>query len=219
MDPSFWHERWRRSEIGFHKDGVNPLLTEYWQALGVTPEGRVFVPLCGKSLDMIWLARQGYRVLGIELSALACEAFFRENGLCPVVTATPSFTVWQSPGIEIFQGDFFALCPEHLADVAAVYDRAALVALPVETRVRYVAHLTRLLPEPRPTLLLTMEYEQAKRAGPPFSVPEIEVRERYGATHTVACVCVRDAFTPQSPWAQLGLTWLHEKVFCLQPKH
>lgn len=217
MDPSFWHDRWRRSEIGFHKPDINPLLTDHWAALAVVPGQTVFVPLCGKSLDMLWLARQGYAVLGIELSEVACRAFFTENGLVPAVSQEASFTRWSSSGIEILQGDFFDLRPEHVSGVAAVYDRAALVALPPDTRARYAQHLASVLAAPIPILLLTMEYEQSKRPGPPFSVPEDEVRQLYAHTHAVTRLSVRDAFSPQSPWAQMGLTWLHEKVFCLQP--
>src|SRR3546814_8142059 len=83
MDPDFWQQRWRDNRIGFHRDGVLPLLEKHWPSLGLATGSRVFVPLCGKSLDMAWLAARGHRVLGVELSPLAVGQFFDENGLAP----------------------------------------------------------------------------------------------------------------------------------------
>lgn len=81
MEPAFWQKRWADNQIGFHQAQVNPYLQKYWPRLQLAPASRVLVPLCGKSLDLAWLAGQGYRVLGVELSRQAVEGFFREHGL------------------------------------------------------------------------------------------------------------------------------------------
>ncbi len=81
MEPAFWHKRWADNQIGFHQGQVNSYLQTHWPALGLETGSRVLVPLCGKSLDLVWLAGQGYRVLGVELSRRAVEDFFREHGL------------------------------------------------------------------------------------------------------------------------------------------
>ncbi|MFQ5489016.1 MAG: thiopurine S-methyltransferase, partial [Gammaproteobacteria bacterium] len=132
MEVDFWHRKWREGEIGFHQETVNPFLRQYWPRL--EPPGQVFAPLCGKSGDMAWLAACGQGVLGIEISALAIEAFFRENALPCTREEGDPFTIWRGANIEILQGDFFHLEAGHLAQVQAVYDRAAMIALPPALR-------------------------------------------------------------------------------------
>ncbi len=142
----------------------------------------MFVPLCGKSLDLLWLAGQGHPVLGVEISPVGVESFFQENGLKPQVTDAPPFRRYQVDELTVLCGDFFALTPGHLQGVTAVFDRASLIALPPELRPRYAEHLQGLLrPETR-ILLVTLDYDQAEMAGPPFSVGEDEVRKTPGRT-------------------------------------
>jgi len=130
MEPKFWQERWARNQIGFHLPEVNPYLLRYWPSLTLAQGAKVLVPLCGKSLDLMWLASNGYHVLGVELSEQAVDAFFREQNLTPRITWHGVFKVYQADLIEIWCGDFFALDAGALADCTALYDRAALIALP-----------------------------------------------------------------------------------------
>ncbi len=217
MELSFWHERWQRAEIGFHRDQTNVYLQQFWSVLDLAPGQGVFVPLCGKSRDVLWLAGQGHPVTGVEISPLAVEAFFAENDLQPRRSRQGVFEIWQHDEIRILLGDFFALEPLHLAGCASVYDRAALIALPPTLRERYVDHLNRLLPQMR-MLLLTLEYDQAILPGPPFAVDEAEVRQRYGATHAIEVLTVRDALSEESRWRDRGMTWLLERVYRLMPR-
>ena len=175
MQPEFWQQRWAENQIGFHQATPTPLLLRHWPALGVAPGATVFVPLAGKSLDMAWFAAQGYRVLGVELSQRAVEQFFAEHGLQPETETTRYGTHYRAGGIELICGDAFTLDADVLADCAAVFDRAALIALPPELRRRYVGELYARLPHDCRGLLITLEYPQAERDGPPFSVPEDEV--------------------------------------------
>lgn len=180
MHPDFWHQRWQENRIGFHQNAPTPLLQKHWPALGIPAGARVFVPLAGKSLDMLWLAGQGHRVLGVELSRLAVEQFFAEHGLHPDIETTRHGTHHRAGDIELVCGDAFALDEAILAGCSAVFDRAALIALPPELRQRYVRELHARLPSGCRGLLITLEYPQDERAGPPFSVPEDEVRSLYG---------------------------------------
>lgn len=180
MERGFWLERWRRKEIGFHQGEHNPLLTSHWSALGVGPRTRVFVPLCGKSLDMRWLAGQGHAVIGIEFSHIAAEAFFEEGGEMYEVSERGPFTAYEGPRVHILCGDFFDLTAAELKDTTAVYDRGALVAMTPESRNRYVDHLLRVIPEGARILLITLEYDQMLVSGPPFSVHPEEVELLYG---------------------------------------
>lgn len=186
MQPDFWHQRWADNRIGFHQSTPTPLLLKHWPALAVPAGARVFVPLCGKSLDLAWLAAQGHRVLGVELSQRAVEQFFAEHALQPEIETSPLGRHYRAGAIEIVCGDAFALDPAALADCSAVFDRAALIALPPVLRQRYVGELHARLPPGCRGLLITLEYPQAEREGPPFSVPEDEVLALYGRDWTVA---------------------------------
>ncbi|MBU2755437.1 thiopurine S-methyltransferase [Acidithiobacillus sp. CV18-2] len=179
MNAQSWLQRWQENRIGFHRSEFHPQLLRYWSQLGASGDGWVFVPLCGKSLDLLWLAKQGHKIRGVELSPIAVEAFFAEHGLIPEVEQQGAFQRYHCEGIEILCGDFFALSPADLADTVAVYDRAALIALPPEVRSDYVRKLHELLPNRPPILLITLDYPQDARDGPPFAVGEAEVHALY----------------------------------------
>jgi thiopurine S-methyltransferase len=184
MDRDFWHRKWASNEIGFHEGAANPLLLAHFGRLGLAPGGRVFVPLCGKSLDLHWLLAQGYRVAGVELSRLAVDQLFAELGLTPEVTVLADLLHYRAQEIDIFVGDLFALSATLLGPIDAVYDRAALVALPQAMRARYAAHVSELAARAA-QLLICYQYQQALMAGPPFSVRDDEVRQLYGHAYTL----------------------------------
>lgn len=160
-DNTLWLQLWREHRIAFHQEAVNPLLARFWPALRVTRHNRVFVPLCGKSLDMIWLAKCGHDVIGVELSPVAVRAFFNENHLYPTRRETGDFTMWHAGRITILCGDYFALQPQDLGHIDTVYDRAALTALPAHIRAAYIAQLRRIVPDTANVFLLTVEDAQA----------------------------------------------------------
>ena len=185
MKHEFWLERWEQNQIGFHQAEINRYLTEHWAELGLPRGAAVFVPLCGKSLDMLWLREQGHSVLGIELSRKAVEAFFSENELQPTVSEDARFASYAGQGLRILAGDYFALTQADLGGVCAVYDRAALIALPQTMREEYARHMATLLPSGAHILLVTMEYPPGTLEGPPFSVTDDEVHALYGADFSV----------------------------------
>ena len=212
MKKEFWLERWERGEIGFHQDEINPYLLRYWPELPLSSGGEVFVPLCGKSLDMVWLREQGCKVLGVELSAIAVRDFFRENGHSPVHAVSGKFKSCEADGIRILCGDFFDLSKEDLANVSAVYDRASLVALPPDMRERYARHLVDILPRGTQVLLVTFDYPQAEMQGPPFAVPVKDVEALYGKYADVRLLAQEDAL-PQNPrFRQRGVSRMEESI-------
>jgi thiopurine S-methyltransferase len=188
MHPDFWHQRWADNQIGFHQDAPTPLLLKHWGSLGVAPGAKVFVPLAGKSRDMAWLASQGHRVLGVELSPLAVEQFFAEHGLQPDTRESRYGRHYEAGGIELVVGDAFGLDAELLRDCAAAFDRAALIAL---------------------------EYPQAEREGPPFSVPQDEVQALYEADWRVE-LRERRPVPPDHPGFVAGVSRLDTAVYALQ---
>lgn len=216
MQADFWQARWQRNEIGFHLSEVNPYLLRHWPTLGLSADSRVLVPLCGKSLDLSWLAGQGHAVLGVELAEKAVEDFFAEQELEPEIQSYGVFKVYRAGALELWCGDFFALTAEDVAGCAALYDRAALIALPPEMRQRYVAHLTGILPAGCAGLLVTLDYEQGQMQGPPFSVPDDEVRRLLGADWQLEPLECRDVLGENWRFLQRGLTRLEERVYRLQ---
>jgi thiopurine S-methyltransferase len=217
MDPDFWHRRWERGETGWHQREIDRHLCILWPQLGLAAGTKVFVPLCGKTLDLLWLASQGHRVLGVELSRLAVDTFFAENGLTPEVTEEPPFRRSRADEIELQCGDFFALDARHLADVAAVYDRAALIALPPEGRRRYAARLDVLLPVQVPRLLITLEYDQTRMPGPPFAVQPDEVEALFSARHRILPLAELDVLDEWPRLRALGASEVIERVYRLDP--
>lgn len=218
MDEQFWQARWAENQIGFHQHEVNPYLQRYWPRLELPRGARVLVPLCGKTLDMVWLAGQGHRVLGIELAERAVQDFFAEQALIPEVTQQGALRRYSVGAIEILQGDFFALGAADVADCHALYDRAAIIALPPAMRDDYVSHLERILPTSCEGLMVTLDYEQARLDGPPFSVSEAEVRQRLEAGWEVELLERNDVLEKNWKFASRGLNALHEPVFRLRRK-
>lgn len=216
MQSEFWLERWREGRTGFHMDRVMPLLEKHCPSLGVPRGSRVLVPLCGKSLDMLWLAAQGYRVLGVELSQLAVDAFLAEHALRARVHDSPLGTHHVAGDIEIIRGDVFDLDAATLASCSGVYDRAALVALPSGTRARYVEHVYGQLPDGFRVLLITLDYDQAEMEGPPFAVSGAEVRRLFGGRAGVMLVEERDILAGEPGFRARGLTRMETAVYHIQ---
>lgn len=182
MEPGFWMQKWQRGEIAFHEKQVNPALVHYLAELQLPAGSRIFVPLCGKTLDIGWLLQQGYKVVGAELSVLAITELFASLNLIPDITTAGQLTRYSAANIDVFVGDIFQLTTVELDLVDAIYDRAALVALPELMRRQYSAHLMALTNK-APQLLLTYEYEQLLCDGPPFSVSETELQQHYGSSY------------------------------------
>jgi thiopurine S-methyltransferase len=217
MNPDYWHQRWLKGETGWHQDAINPHLQEYWPPPSLAPGARVLIPLCGKSLDMLWLAGEGYRVLGVEISPLGVETFFTENGLTPAISEDPPFRRYRVDELEILRGDFFHLRPDQVAGVSAVFDRASLIALPPAMRPAYALHLQDLLPAAR-ILLVTLDYDQAEMAGPPFAVSEAEVRALYEERFVVREIAALDIWAETPRYRERGLSRIMERVFGLHPR-
>lgn len=216
MTPSsrdYWIGRWERGETGWHQAEAEPALRERFKD---QPPSRVFVPLCGKSLDLKWLEERGHDVIGVELSELACRAFFQENGLEFRESSRGGFRVFSGGRITLFCGDFFALTPELLGPIGAVYDRAALIALPPELRASYASHLTGLIGDAAKApsfrfLQILLERTPHDSNGPPFSVTGEELRALYGGKFRIELLS-RGRAEPSKP----GPFEMHQCVYLLE---
>lgn len=215
MKKEFWLERWEKKEIGFHQDEVNPHLKRYWPELSLARGSEVFVPLCGKSRDMLWLRKQGHQVLGVELSDIAAHAFFNEHGYVPDRYASGNFQRYEADEMRLLCGDFFDLGRDDVEKVTSVFDRAALVALPPDMREQYVRHLASILPPVTQILLVAFDYPQSEMSGPPFAVSSEEVHELYRDYADVRLLGQLDALEQNPRFRERGLTRMHESIFLL----
>ncbi|MEO1694220.1 MAG: thiopurine S-methyltransferase [Pseudomonadota bacterium] len=217
-DTEDWHARWRDNRIGFHQPDVNRLLMKFWPDIVPSPAGDVFVPLCGKSHDMTWLAERGHHVIGVELSDVAARAYFDERGITPTQTTPDDFNVLTGGGVEIWCGDYFAFPPERLAQTVGAFDRASLIALPPAVRARYAARMATLIPAGTQMLLLTIAYDQSEASGPPFSVPDTEVDALFAAAFEVTHLGIKDATAVSGNLTSKGVTAVTSSAFTLRAK-
>jgi thiopurine S-methyltransferase len=215
MEPQFWQNRWRNGQIGFHQSFVDRSLRRHWSPLNLGSGARVFVPLCGKSLDLLWLRDQGHFVSGVELSATALEAFCMENGVPARRRIKGDFDLYEAANLELFCGDFFKLTPSLLGKVAAVYDRAALISWAPELRAAYAGHIAALAHPGTSMLLITLEYLQAQMSGPPFSVPHEEVERLYSGSFEIREIARQDILADEARLRSLGVTALSEVCYHL----
>jgi thiopurine S-methyltransferase len=215
LQPEFWHDRWRTGQIGFHQSAVDRNLLRYWPDLGLSANSRVFVPLCGKSLDLLWLCERGHSVTGVELSTLALESFCMEHGVPAKRRILDDFDVYEAAKLRLFRGDFFALTPELLGSVSAVFDRAALISWTPELRATYVNHITELTNPGTQTLLVTMEYPQEQMKGPPFSLSADDVERLYAPHHEIRELSRQDILANEPRLRSRGVAQLHEVCYRL----
>ena len=182
MDANFWHRKWHENEIGFHQNEVNPLLIEYFSQLSLNKGSRIFIPLCGKTLDIAWLMNNGYRVVGAELSEKAVSQLFVELGVKPQILKVGKLELYTATNIEIFVGDIFNMTNNKLGLIDAIYDRAALVALPYAMRKNYTELLKKITNKTK-LLLICLEYDQSIVDGPPFSISKEELNIHFAESY------------------------------------
>jgi len=219
MDLDFWHQRWQANLIGFHQNAINHHLLRYWPQLQLEKGSRILVPLCGKSLDMLWLLEQGHPVVGVEVSQVAVESFFEDNGLSPAVHEERYGRRYVVDQLELLCTDFFSLEQKDIGAVNAFYDRAALIALTSAQRPGYTAQLNKLLGHGTSGMLVTLEYNQAEMDGPPFSVSREEVCSLFETAFTLEQLFRFDALEENKKFREKGLTHLTELAYHLRNKH
>ncbi|MEM9155558.1 MAG: thiopurine S-methyltransferase [Cyanobacteria bacterium P01_F01_bin.33] len=191
MDSSFWLQRWETNNIGFHRSEVNPALANHVSQLSLSKNSRIFLPLCGKTRDIAWLLSQGYRIAGAELIEMAIEQLFDELSIEPKISSIGEIRQYSAADIDIFVGNIFDISKGILGSVDAIYDRAALVALPKDVRYRYTTHLAQIT-DRVPQLLVTFEYDQSLMDGPPFSISTEEVKQHYSDSYDLSLLANTD---------------------------
>ncbi len=215
MDPKFWIDRWQRQEIGFHRDEAHDSLQRSWSQLNLPPGSTVFVPLCGMSNDMAWLAGNGHKVIGVELSEIAIKAFFETQRLTPETRTSDDFTIWSSGPFEIWVGDIFQLPSRVIKDCAAVFDRASLVALPATMQRDYAVLLTENLSPHEQILLISLAFDQDEMKGPPFSIPKSKIDELFADNFKIQVLETENTLDANENLKKRGLSNLEETCYLL----
>lgn len=210
-----WYRHWTNAKPGFHEGQVNPYLQQFLSRFDLQPGDSIFLPLCGKAVDMLWLSEQGFNVIGVELSKVAVESFFEESGLEYECRKMPKFMIYFTADITIYQGDFMNLEPEQLASCTMVYDRASIVAIESFNRAAYKARMLELIPRATPMLMVVLDYDQRRMSGPPFSVPVQEVMKLYQPEYEVELLQSCELIEAQPHWKGRGLDSLIESALSL----
>lgn len=210
MDHTFWLERWQKADTGFHQAAAHDYLERHWQDLGVPAGTQVLVPLCGKSLDMVWLAERGHDVIGTELATIAVDQFFAERSRTPAAVVEGDFTIKRAGPFEIWCGDHLNLDPAATRRIGGVFDRAALVAMPRVMQKAYADQLAALTPSGIPVLLVSLDYDPSLMDGPPFPISPRRIEELFGQTFRITLLEKRDGLSMSRNLQKRGLTWLDE---------
>lgn len=218
MEAQFWLNKWQKNEIGFHLPKPHPWLVALWPQLSHQQESlHVFLPLCGKSLDIDFFLQLGHQVTANELSDDAVKAVFERLGWQPKMTPWEGGQCYQAHNLTIYAGDFFKLNPTQLSKVQWVYDRAALIALPQDMRGLYTHHLVQVCPSAQ-QCLITLDYQQTLMQGPPFALSDNEVKQHYQATYAITELKSANIIEHEPRFAQNGLPELFQRVYQLTPK-
>ena len=211
-----WIKRWEDNVIGWHKADYNQRLITWLPSLKLLAGDTILVPLCGKSLDMIYLINQGYKVIGVELSELAVQAFFKENKLLFNKTKQANFVMYYNESICLYVGNFFDLTANLLTTVNAVYDRASLIALPELKRVKYTHHLINILPKKIVILLLCLYYPQQQKSGPPFAVSSHEVKQLFLPEFTAQLLSSVNDLDKEPKFVEQSVDYLEKNSYLLR---
>lgn len=211
-----WHDFWsREGNPGFHEEQGNSFLKQFLPQFNLTPGDHIFLPLCGKTVDLLWLANQGFSVSGVELSEVAVKAFFAESGLDYQVESMEDFTCYYTDKIKLYHGNFIDLKPWHLSSCRLVYDRAALIAIEPDIRHLYSQHMLHIIPETADMLVILLEYDQSVISGPPFSVTQREVAAYYASRYHVETLFHEEMIDKEPRWRERGLQSFKETVLKL----
>lgn len=216
MNKEFWIKRWDDNHIGFNQASINKNLLKYFESLNLKQTDDVFVPLCGKSVDMLFFSQKNHHVIGVELAEKALDEFFDENNVLCDVKEESGFVKYSANNMDLYGGDFFKINKGQMKNVGLVYDRASLIALPLEMRKKYVIHLSEILPIGCKILLLTVVYDQTQMSGPPHSVSREEVDSLFGEHFSVRLLEGRTVLDENKKFEDRGLTSLEEDIYLIK---
>ena len=211
-----WLKFWENNETNWHGDKITQELVEYFELFELEPRDKVFVPLCGKSLDMLYIMNQGFSVVGVEISEIGVRQFFSENNLAYKITKVDDFDLYSTENLEIYCGDFFALTSKHLNNVKSVFDRKSLIALEPEVRQKYVKHLNDIISVGARILLVTLQYPQHQMSGPPFSVDKSEVESLFSMTFESRELRSFNDIENESKLERAGVDFINNAAYCLR---
>ncbi len=181
MQAEFWYNSWEMggTKTSFHLPKVHPYLTKHFPPERLYGK-RILVPLCGKTKDMAYFRQYASHVIGVELVEKAVYGFFQEQSL----VYTEKNDIFEAERLTIICNDLMELTHADIGPIDLIYDRASLVALPMEMRQRYIRKVNELLPIGAQQFVNTLEYAPDLDE-PPFSITPTEIASYYGANHVI----------------------------------
>ncbi|XP_056335454.1 probable thiopurine S-methyltransferase [Danio aesculapii] len=222
MDLSEWENRWQEGRTGFHRSDVHNLLKDNVDKLICgRKDVRLFFPLCGKAVDMKWLADMGHTVVGVEISEKGIKEFFQEQNLAyneEAVADIPGAKLFKSTDgkISIYQCDLYKFSSAVAGHFGGIWDRGALVAINPRDRQKYASLLVSLMSSDCRYLLDTLEYNPELYEGPPFFVSEVDIKTVFGGSCNIDLLqSVGGLEEKHRSW---GLDSLTEKLYLLTTK-
>lgn len=210
MKREFWADSWQEGgrKTSFHRSDIHPYILRHLPPEQLANK-RLLVPLCGKSVDLMYFRTHAAHVVGVEFITEAVEQFFEEQQLAYEKVGNQ----YRAEKITLINGDFFQVSKQEVGAIDLIYDRACLVALPLPLRQKYIAKIEELLPIGAQQFVNTLEYFPTK-AEPPFSVSPEEVQHYYGHSHSI--VQVEDQLVPQHGLKRVwNLDYVKEHGFML----
>lgn len=124
----------KKSEDTDYLKKVDPILMKNIKELTAGRSNlRMFVPMCGKTHDMLWLADKGHAITGAEINARYIKAFFRDAELeytlrSEQITPKKKVNVYKAKGkdITLYQCDIFDYSVGVSGQFDAIWDQSAL---------------------------------------------------------------------------------------------
>jgi thiopurine S-methyltransferase len=218
MELSYWQSRWQKGNTGWHMDTVYPPLPHLWNQIGMNSDTRVLVPLCGKSLDLLWLTDHCDTVTGVDISPKALQHVMQKHSESFIKDTSHGFTIYRSDSLVLWEGDFAKLPSDQIPPQNLIYDKASIIALPPEKRQRHAEKMIELSSFNTQILIQIFEYDQNEMNGPPFSVEEQELKRLFGNQFKLKCLHEQSKLEELQKFKQRGLSsHLIEKIFHLIP--
>jgi len=199
-----WNQRWVDKRTGWHRGEVNPTLEKYFPS---SEKPTCFFPLCGKTLDMIWVAQKGCQVRGAEFSQLAIDQFFEENKIANKEENAFIQSTESSFDIALKQGDFFEYPDNQKFEL--IFDRGSMVAVNPKDREKYAQKIKTLLKSDGKVLLSAISRdEEHLKNGPPFHLTVDDVKNAYEKIGMK--VSVLGSYEDRSSIDRLGVITINE---------
>ena len=172
MPLDFWSQVWQEGTIRFHQKDYNSQMISFFKDMDLKGKS-VFIPLAGKTKDILFFLEKRSFVTAIEFVESAIIDFFKENN----IHYTKKDSTYFAPNLTFHCMDYFKF--EVSAPFDVLYDRASQVVFNSELRPAYYDHMKTLISPQTIVLLAAIDHSGPSDYGPPYKISPAEVTEAY----------------------------------------